>query len=97
MSIDRSHVATLSPNTGAWIGFSYIQFAVSLGMSALGIWFMPVDLTVKGYLAMALLFNVSATFTLAKTLRDEHEAKRLAYRLDEARAEKLLMEADRAG
>jgi hypothetical protein len=96
MSINHSHVATLSPNTGAWISFSYLQFVISLGMSALGVWFMPVDLTIKGYLAMALLFNVGATFTLAKTLRDEHEAKRLASRLDEARAERLLMEAERA-
>jgi hypothetical protein len=96
MSINHPHVATLSPNTAAWINFSYIQFMISLGMSALGIWFMPVDLTTKGYLAMALLFNVGATFTLAKTVRDEHEAKRLASRLDEARAERLLMEAERA-
>src|SRR5262245_26666818 len=90
------HMSTTGPNTGTWISFTYIQFAVALGMSAAGIWVIPVDLTVKGYLAMGLLFTVGSTFTLAKTVRDEHEARRMTNRLDEARAEKLLMEVGRA-
>lgn len=49
----------------------------------------------KGYLAMGMVFAVGAAFTLAKTLRDEHEARRMADRLDEARAEKLLMDLGR--
>jgi hypothetical protein len=97
MTSNHPHVATSGANTGAWISFTYIQFAVALGMSAAGIWVIPVDLTVKGYLAMGLLFTVGATFTLAKTVRDEHEARRMANRLDEARAEKLLMEVGRTG
>jgi len=90
-------MATSGLNTGGWITFTYIQFVLALGMSAIGIWVIPVDLTVKGYLAMGFVFAVSATFTLAKTVRDEHEARRMANRLDEARAEKLLMEVGRAG
>ena len=97
MTSHHPHIPTPSPNTGAWISFTYIQFATALGMSALGICFIPVDLIIKGYLAMGLLFTVGATFTLAKTVRDEHEARRLANRLDEARAEKLLMEVGRTG
>lgn len=92
MSSNNSHVTNVGPSTAGWIMFTYIQFAVALGMSAIGIWVIPVDLTVKGYLAMGFLFAVSATFTLAKTVRDEHEARRMANRLEEARAEKLLME-----
>jgi len=97
MSSNHPHMTAAGPNTGAWVTFTYIQFAVAIGMSAIGIWVIPVDLTVKGYLAMGFLFAVSATFTLAKTVRDEHEARRMANRLDEARAEKLLMEVGRAG
>jgi hypothetical protein len=93
---NHQHIPVAGPNTGAWLSFTYIQFAVAMGMAAAGIWFIPVDLTVKGYLTMSFLFTVGATFTLAKTVRDEHEARRMANRLDEARAEKLLMEVGRA-
>jgi len=65
-------------------------------MTALGIWAIPAELMVKGYLMMAAVFLIGATFTLAKTVRDEHEAKRFANRLDEARTERLLMEVGRS-
>jgi len=94
---NHAHMTTSGFNTAAWISFTYIQFAAALGMAGLGICLAPVDLTVKGYLAMALIFTVGATFTLAKTVRDEHEAKRITNRIDDARAEKLLMEVGRAG
>jgi hypothetical protein len=92
----HTHMTTSGFNTAAWISFTYIQFAAALAMAALGICLAPVDLTVKGYLGMALLFSIGATFTLAKTVRDEHEARRITNRLDDARAEKLLMEVGRA-
>ena len=56
---------------------------------------MPVDLMVKGYLMMSSVFLVGSAFTLAKTVRDEHEAKRIASRIEDARTEKLLMEVGR--
>ena len=96
----RSHsmsaVPTTSSNSSGWITFAYMQFAVALGMAALAILFMPnADLTIKGFLLMSYLFTVGSTFTLAKTVRDEHEAKKLASRIEDARAEKLLMEVGR--
>jgi hypothetical protein len=64
-------------------------------MSALGIFFLPVELQVKGYLLMSYVFLIGTTFTLSKTIRDEHENKKLASRIDDARTEKLLMEVGR--
>ncbi len=84
-----------SANSGGWITFTYAQFGAALFMTALGIWAMPVELMVKGYMLMSGVFLVGATFTLAKTVRDEHEAKRFAARIEEARTEKLLMEVGR--
>ena len=37
---------------------------------------------------------MNSTFALAKTLRDEHESKRVHTRLDDARLGKLLAEHD---
>jgi hypothetical protein len=85
-----------SMNSGGWVMFTYVQFAAAMLMSALGIFFLPVDLQVKGYLMMSYIFLIGATFTLAKTIRDEHEIKKLTSRIEDARTEKLLMEVGRA-
>lgn len=82
-------------NSAGWVTFTYASFATAIGMTALGIWAMPADLWVKGYIAMASVFLIGSTFTLAKTVRDEHEAKRFANRIEEAKTEKLLMEMHR--
>ncbi|MEM8752509.1 MAG: YiaA/YiaB family inner membrane protein, partial [Pseudomonadota bacterium] len=50
----------------------------------------------KGFLTMGTLFLTGSTFTLAKTIRDEHEAQLLHNRIDEARTEKLLREVEPA-
>ncbi|MCH9808403.1 MAG: hypothetical protein K0U74_11775 [Alphaproteobacteria bacterium] len=81
-----------SANTGAWITFNYISFGAAAAMMALGIWGLPTDLWVKGYLAMGAVFLTGSCFTLAKTLRDEHEARRFTNRIEEAKTEKLLRE-----
>ena len=57
-----------------------------------GIVWLPVDDWTRGFLAMGLLFTVSACFTLAKTVRDSHEASKLINRLSGAKAERLLQE-----
>jgi len=55
---------------------------------------MPIDPWKKAFLGMGVLFAVTSTFSVAKTTRDLHEAKRLITRLDEARVEKLIGEHD---
>lgn len=68
---DREQRRTDTPLWGlvVWAGFG---LAVSL--TAWGLWRMQVHPTWKAYLLVSWLFLVSATFTLAKTLRDRHEA-----------------------
>ena len=81
------------PHTGAWKSFTFISFGIACGMLSLGIFFMPADIWIKGYMAMAAVFTVGATFTLAKTLRDEHEANRLINKIEDAATERVLREA----
>lgn len=82
-------------NSQAWVTFTYASFIAAASMIAIGIYAMPADIWVKGYMAMACVFLIGSCFTLSKTLRDEYESKRLANRLEDAKAEKLLMEIDR--
>lgn len=86
------HAAQPEPHSPAWIAQTWISFAVSVGACALGIWVLPVDPWIRGYLAMGLLFVLGSTLNLAKTARDQHEAHKLVARVDEARMEKLLAE-----
>ncbi len=67
---------TQDTHTPAWITFSYISFCTAVSMAALGIVYLPLDLWMRGYLAMAALFLVHASISLTKTLRDRHEANR---------------------
>lgn len=51
-----------------------------------------MDLWVKGYMAMAVLFSIGSSFTLSKTLRDQHEATKLTKKIDDIQTEKILRE-----
>ena len=46
-------------------------------MMVWGLWRMGMDAWIKRHLGVSWLFLVSTTFTLAKTLRDRHEAELL--------------------
>lgn len=78
----------------AWVAQTWLSWALAFGGTLLGIYALPGDFWVKGFLAMGLLFTVGSTFSLAKTLRDLHEQGRLVARIDEARLEKMLSEHD---
>ncbi len=76
-----------------------ISFAVSSAAVAIGVAYLPVSTWVRGFLALGLLYVITSTFTLAKCVRDNHEANSVVHRVDEARLEKFLTEFDplRAG
>ena len=84
------------PHSGAWVTFTYASFAGSAFMVGLGVFFLPVDLWIKGYLAMGILMLVQCCVTLTKTVRDMHESSRMVNRIEDAKAERLLMEVSKA-
>jgi hypothetical protein len=79
-------------DTAAWIFQVWASFALSIGTTAIGIVYLPVDAWTRAFLGMGLLFSVGSALSLAKTLRDNHEARRLLNRLTEAKAEKIIRE-----
>jgi hypothetical protein len=71
-----------------WGGVVWGGFALAMALTAWGLFRMDINPTWKAYLGVCWLFLISTVFTLAKTLRDAHEA--LVSRLRaEARAERL--------
>lgn len=81
-------------DTPAWVAQVWLSFLLAVGASAIGIVFVPVDPWIKAYLGMAFLFSLGSAFTLAKTIRDNHEGGKLVNRITDARAEKLLRDFD---
>jgi hypothetical protein len=49
-------------------------FALAMALTAWGLWRMQINPTYKAFLGVSWLFLISTVFTLAKTLRDAHEA-----------------------
>ena len=84
----------IQPHSSAWIAQTWISFVVAVGITAMGIWFLPVDIWVKAFMGMGLLFSVGSTFSLAKTVRDQHEAMSIKHRIDDARVSRLIAEHD---
>jgi hypothetical protein len=59
-----------------------------------GVYPLPVDAGVRGYAGMGALLLTGSTFTLAKTLRDDHEANKWLNRVQDARTERTLHHLD---
>ena len=83
-------------HSGAWLTFTYASFGASAFMVAAGVFFMPIDLWMKGYLTMGIVMLVQTCVTLTKTIRDMHESGKLVNRIEDAKAERLLMEVSKA-
>ncbi|MEL6791818.1 MAG: YiaA/YiaB family inner membrane protein [Pseudomonadota bacterium] len=82
-------------NSKAYVYFAYLSFFIALGATLIGAWMTEMTLAMKGFMTMGVLFLTGSAFTLAKTVRDEHEAKLFHNRLEEAKTEKLLREVER--
>jgi hypothetical protein len=87
---------TTPTHSHAWVTFTYVSFAASAFMVGLGIFLLPLDLSIKGYLAMGFLMLTQSCITMTKTMRDNVESGRLVNRIEDAKAERLLMEVSKA-
>ena len=68
-------------DTPMWGAVVWGGFATAMALTAWGLWRMEINPPYKAFLAVSWLFLISAVFTLAKTLRDAHEAALAAARL----------------
>lgn len=81
-------------DSNAWLFFVKVSFVIAVSSAFVGIYFLPVEMWIQGYCTMALLYTLGSSFTLAKTLRDEHEASKLINKLSSVKTEKILKGLD---
>ncbi len=82
----------INQNTSAWRIQVWAIFIISFGGMLFGLVNLETDVWVKAFLAMCFISTVSACFTLAKTIRDDHESEKLINRISSAKTEKILNE-----
>ena len=63
----------LGKDTPAWIMQVWAAFIISTIGTGVGIFYLEGSTWQKSFVGMGYLFSVSSTFTLAKTIRDNHE------------------------
>lgn len=71
--------------TPGWGAVAWGGFAVAMGLTAWGLYRMEISPTYKAFLGVSWVFLLSTVFTLAKMLRDAHEALRERWRIDARR------------
>ena len=75
---------TQTADTPMWGLVVWGGFALAMALTGWGLWRMGVNPTYKAFLGVSWLFLISTVFTLAKTLRDAHEAQLVEARLQGA-------------
>jgi len=93
MSPNEQISAILEPSK-AWIMYSYFSFGLSILALLGGIAYLELDVWVRGFLLMGVIFMAGNCFSLSKLLRDQHEAQSWRYRLDAAKTKELLDKYD---
>jgi hypothetical protein len=83
------------PHSGAWVAFNYANVALALTMTVGGVFFLPLDVWIKGYMLMGIAMLVSSSISVTKTIRDVQESARLLNKIEDAKTEQLLMRIDR--
>jgi hypothetical protein len=73
-------------DTPMWGFVVWGGFALAMALTGWGLWRMDINPTWKAYLGVCWLFLISSVFTLAKTLRDAHEAALADARRDGMRS-----------
>ena len=87
---------TIQPHSGSWVTFTYASFAASAFLVAVGVFFLPIDLWMKGYLTMGIVMLIQTCVTLTKTVRDNYESSKFVNRIEDAKAERILMDFNKA-
>lgn len=75
----------------AWIGFIISSTGMVIGLA-----YLEATFAMKGFIGMSYLFSVISCFTLAKVVRDKHEADKFINKVEHAKTEKLLNEMPQA-
>ena len=79
-------------DSSVWRFQAWVSFLIASLTTGAGIAFLPADIWIRAFLGMGMLFTMGSCFSLAKTMRDAHEQKRLHAKLNDAKTLRILKE-----
>ncbi|KPI13762.1 YiaAB two helix domain-containing protein [Actinobacteria bacterium OK006] len=71
--VPMSETPVKHQNTAAFYGQAVASFSVAMVATAVGIYKLHADAWVRAFLAIAVLYLVTSSFTLAKVIRDRQD------------------------
>ncbi|MDG4860883.1 YiaA/YiaB family inner membrane protein [Streptomyces sp. T-3] len=81
-------------NTPGFYGMAVASFVISLCAVGGALLYMDIDVWIRAFMGIGVLYLTTSSFTLAKVIRDRQEAGQIVSRVDQARMEKMLAEVD---
>ena len=79
-------------NSKSFYSMAWIAFVLSFVGMGIGIVYLEGNLAIKGFLLMSYLFSVTSCFTVAKVVRDKHEADQFLNKVEMTKTEKFMSE-----
>jgi hypothetical protein len=61
---------TKPPHTQAWMTFSHAALALALAATGFGLWMAPLDIWIRGFLAMGVVLSLFSAVNVTKSKRD---------------------------
>ena len=87
-----SHYIYENVNSKSFYNMAWIAFVISFVGMACGLFYLEANFAMKGFLGMSYIFTVTSCFTVAKVVRDKHEAEKFIAKMEKAKTEKFLNE-----
>ena len=79
-------------NSKSFFNMACISFVLSVIAMIVALSYLKIGIAMVAFLAVCYVFSISSCFTLAKVVRDRHEAEKFLSKVESAKTEKFLSE-----
>ena len=79
-------------NSKSFFNMACISFALSVIAMIVALSYLEIAVGSIAFIAVCYVFSISSCFTLAKVVRDRHEAEKFLTKVEAAKTEKFMLE-----
>ncbi len=79
-------------NSKSFFNMACISFALSVIAMIVALSYVQIEIGMIAFIGVSYVFSVSSCFTLAKVVRDRHEAEKFLSKVEKSKTEKFLSE-----
>ena len=79
-------------NSKSFFNMAWISFVLSVVAMIIALAYLELEVSMVAFLGVCYVFSISSCFTLAKVVRDRHEAEKFLTKVEHAKTEKFLSE-----